>query len=388
MKRKVSILHFVFIVFFLFYAEIFGLKDPFKPVQREYRIPVYGFINSEGKFIINPRYETAEDFSDSLAMVSSPGSGLYFINKNGDTAFDNKFRIYKGFSEGYAIIVDNFKKGYIDTSGRVVIKPTFSIANDFSEGLASVCYPDGERNVINKNGEIVIKSLPFLGVTSFVEGLASATVSSERVYDKKKDPEMEIKIFKIGFIDKKGEMVIPAKFNLVYPFSEGMALVNVGGWISTHGIEQFIGGKYGFINKDGNMVIKPRYSRAGSFSEGLAVVFVDKQGWGYIDKRGNQIIKPKYEGASSFSEGLAAVEIKGKYGYIDNKGKMIIEPAFDLQGMFSEGLAAVKVGEKWGYIDKTGKYIVEPKFTEAYSFSEGLARVQLYVEDVNINSKQ
>ena len=48
------------------------------------------------------------------------------------------------------------KYGYIDTSGRWVIKPKFDYASYFSEGLAVVKI-NGKRGVIDKQGNLIVK---------------------------------------------------------------------------------------------------------------------------------------------------------------------------------------------------------------------------------------
>lgn len=68
-------------------------------------------------------------------------------------------------------------------------------------------------------------------------------------------------------------------------------------------------GRTGFIDLKGAMVIPPRFQFTYGFTEGLASVKVDG-GWGYIDAAGEFVIPPRFSRAYSFSEGLAAVEVK------------------------------------------------------------------------------
>ena len=140
------------------------------------------------------------------------------------------------------------------------------------------------------------------------------------------------------------------------------------------------GKKIGF-KKDGVVVIPAKYDYAWKFSEGLAAVAL-KGKWGYIDKSGKEVIPFKYDDASSFSQGLAAVALKGKWGYIDKTGKEVIPIKYDFVWPFSEGLAQVKLNGKWGYgymgyIDKTGKEVIPIKYDYAYDFRNGKAAVLL-----------
>ena len=172
---------------------------------------------------------------------------------------------------------------------------------------------------------------------------------------------------KWGFIDKSGREVILLKYDAAGSFSEGLAYIKIGG-------------KWGFIDKTGREVIPPKYNYANSFSYGLAPVQIGEK-WGFIDKTGREVIVPKYVEAGSFSEDLAPVKLGGKWGFIDKTGREVISPTFDITGSFTEGLAEVLIGDyqtgKWGFIDKTGRKIIPLKFDYAGPFSEGLASVQI-----------
>ncbi|HED6756268.1 TPA: WG repeat-containing protein, partial [Campylobacter coli] len=59
-----------------------------------------------------------------------------FLDKNGEFAIEPKFDNLGVFSEGLAGVGLNGKYGFIDKNGEFVIKPKFDEAWDFSEGLA------------------------------------------------------------------------------------------------------------------------------------------------------------------------------------------------------------------------------------------------------------
>ena len=148
---------------------------------------------------------------------------------------------------------------------------------------------------------------------------------------------------KFGFKDENGNIVIPAKYNFAYSFSEGLAMVSVNG-------------KWGFIDKNDNMVIPAKYDGAASFSEGLAKVSVnDKRG--FIDKNNNMVIPAKYDDAWSFSGGLAKVSVNGKWGFIDKNDNMVILAKYDDASSFSGSFAYVKLNGRWFYIDKNGNEV-------------------------------
>jgi hypothetical protein len=78
----------------------------------------------------------------------------------------------------------------------------------------------------------------------------------------------------------------------------------------------------GFINQKGEEVIPFIYRDAGFFSEGLAnVVSCNSDDSGYIDKKGNVIIPFIYSSTRPFSNGIAQVfDWNEKTGYINKQG--------------------------------------------------------------------
>src|ERR1051326_304233 len=260
------------------------------------------------------------------------------------------------------------KWGYIDGTGKIVIKPQFAWAEEFSEGLAAFENEDGKHGYIDETGKIVIEP-KFDNWTEFSEGLAAVSVD-----------------FDWGYIDKTGKWAIQPQFAGGRPFSDGLALVAV----PLNGKVSFPPGpeKHVFIDKTGKVVIDPKDDILnGTFSEGVGTVqFISNRGPDavLIDKTGKTIIAVQDIETRGFSEGLVPAKKNRKWGYVDTKGQFAIEPQFEEAHSFSEGLAAVLVGEKWGFIDHSGRLAIAPKFgmgsdSRHHDFSEGLALV--YFQD-------
>lgn len=114
---------------------------------------------------------------------------------------------------------------------------------------------------------------------------------------------------KWGFKDENGKIVIPAMYDMVYLFSEGLAPVKTNG-------------KYGFIDKNNIFIIPLMYDIAFWFSDGLALVKTNGK-WGFIDESNNFAIPAIYDNAYSFDNGRAEVKLNGRTFYIDKTGKEV-----------------------------------------------------------------
>lgn len=306
-----------------------------------------------------------------------------YINNLGKLIIKPQFDAADDFTDDLAKIKISDKYGFIDKTGKIIIKPELEDVNHFSEGLAVVKIL-GKYGFINKKGEVVIDP-QFDEANNFSDGFARVSENYGAVIKKTESSETRRK--KEGYIDKSGKYLIA--FNSAHitadldDFSEGLAVVRVNN-------------KYGYINKRGEKIIQPQFSYAWPFHEGIAWVFDSKYESGpfaplspdtkagCVDKNGDFVIPlQNFYWPNHFSEGLASVRIvdnngTSKFCYIDKTGKVIIKPQFDpFPGNFQEGLANVKVSGKYGYINKTGEFVIEPLFDNAADFKGGIAKVQV-----------
>jgi hypothetical protein len=118
---------------------------------------LYGFVDTEGREVMRPRFIYATYFSEDRAFASTPAQLLAIIDKTGSTVSDPKYEMADEFSEGVAAARVNGTWGYVDRSGSWAIAPQFTHADGFWHGLARVVWEDG-RGYIDKTGHTVWKS--------------------------------------------------------------------------------------------------------------------------------------------------------------------------------------------------------------------------------------
>ncbi len=228
-----------------------------------------------------------------------------------------------------------------------------------------------------------------------------------------------------GYVDGSGRSKIEPRFGRADDFSEGLAVVQLGGW-ETH-----------LIDVEGN-VVGAAYQSADRFMRGLAPVAIgDSDHWGYVDRAGEVRIPPKFADAQPFHGKLAMVRLKHRgmgrwltsdgelvgdpFGWypqaadktrfsegcawcwahideiaekpgawcVDEEGRQTLARKFHDVQAFSEGLAAViELGAtQWQYIDAEGNVVIATKFDEAFPFKEGRALVRIGKEHRLIDAK-
>jgi WG containing repeat len=234
--------------------------------------------------------------------------------------------------------------GYIDHSGRVVVKPTYAAGAYFSETLAAVCRGDGLSGFIDVDGETRIP-FRYHGLGLFHEGLCPIGQGSA-----------------VGYLHRSGRWQIKPRFAVAGRFSEGLAKVSLDG------------SSFGYVDRVGTFVVKPLYEQVGVFSNGLGAASQEGK-WGYVGRDGSVIIPFQFQGprAQVFTNGRAGVSIGGRWGFIDAGGNWVVMPQYEDVRRFNEGFAPVRHSEKWGVIDAAGRIRTTPRFDELGEFDQGMA---------------
>ncbi|MEM0994773.1 MAG: WG repeat-containing protein [Bacteroidota bacterium] len=178
-----------------------------------------------------------------------------------------------------------------------------------------------------------------------------------------KQSDFEEATYKWGYMNRAGIIQIPARFDDVRDFQQGLAAV------------QFKG-QWGFIDKKGNMVIEPQFKGVWAFQEGLARALTWEDKMGFINVVGKWVIPADYEQVQDFSGGLARVRLDGIYGYINKQGTLVIPTKFVQASNFENGLAKAKALKKYGLIDSTGNFIIEENYDKIDLPSAGLIRAK------------
>lgn len=215
---------------------------------------LFGYADSAGTMVIEPRFERAGQFLHGLAPVqieTESGDVAYgYIDTSGTMVIPAQFKTAAAFCEGLARVemtidgVDRF--GFIDRSGKMVIEPQYAAAWDFSQGLARVAViraPDlVGYGYVDRTGAMVIEPR-FESARDFSQGLAAVAIDD--VW---------------GYIDRTGAWVIEPRFTYALSFvASGLAAVDLGAPGTTSGEEASVDERYpslhqAYVNKDGAIV--------------------------------------------------------------------------------------------------------------------------------------
>lgn len=268
----------------------------------------FGIINRNGTFIVEPKYEYMEEFAEGLA-VAQKGSVYTVLNEKGQIVYDSPDYIGT-FSDGRAVIEKRVSSekllyGYIDTSGNMVIIPRYKYATPFENGRAVVKLDTGECAIIDRNGA-ALKTFDYSLMNDLSEGLAEFMPAQGK---------------KWGYVDENGKVVISPKFIDTYPFKGGMAVVNAA---PDYGINE-----YGVIDRSGGYLLKPEYNDIMNLGEGMLAA--------------GKAIDPDHPSMGSM------------YAIASRDGKLLTDFMYYDIGQFDNGVTYADNGKSTFFINKTGK---------------------------------
>jgi hypothetical protein len=193
----------------------------------------YGYVNTQGKVVIAPKYDDALAFSEDLAPVKVGGKWGY-IDKTGKMIISVQFASAKTFSEGLAAVSDGYNWGYIGSNGLFVITPQFEDAGTFSNKRAIVTL-SAKKGFINNDGKFEINPI-YDGLSDFHNGLALMQLRGT-----------------YGFLDAKGNMAINAQFAEATDFIGDVAVVKT--------FNQYGNNSYAIANESGTLITFPKLDK-------------------------------------------------------------------------------------------------------------------------------
>ena len=148
--------------------------------------------------------------AQGFTVARDEATGKYGYKANGIWIIDPEYDRAEAFSESMAVVRKDGKYGYIDVSGRLVIPVKYQDAGSFSAGLAPVCLY-GKYGYVDKSGEMVVP-FKYSYAFPFSEGLAAVELNG-----------------KVAYIGPDGKTVIPYMLDSGKPFKDGIAEVTVDG---------------------------------------------------------------------------------------------------------------------------------------------------------------
>ena len=260
-----------------------------------YEDGLYGYLDTKGYPRLKPQYTEAYDFEGELAVVSK--NDYYgVIDEFGTTLIPFKYEDLIYHSAGkYIALLDDYW-GIISLKGDTIVPFEYDFIGKPINGLSIIELED-QFNFLDTTGKFIF--------TELVE-----TYSEYRVLAQ----------FKNGY----AKTLSDRGFNLTN--KEGQKLFrsdweDVGSYSNIIAVKK--GGKWGYVNTKGQKVLPFEYSYAHSFKEDAAIVQLSPF-YGVINKKGEYLIDPLQEELRPLNDSVLIAKSLGKYGLITLEGDTLL----------------------------------------------------------------
>lgn len=290
--------------------------------------------------------------NDSTLFVIKKNDRYGYIDRNGKVVIEPRFRRANDFSEGVASVREDGLYGFIDPSGKFITAEKYDYADSFRNDLC-YAYIDGEDVIIDKREAIVLKE-PFSGIRLPKEQERNCVVYT--------------KTGKCGLWNlPNAKPVTDTIYRSINDFYKGVAVARL-----------YQSGAVAVLGNDGRYIVQPGiYREIGDFTEdGVALVEFDDDTEGAIDVNGTLLFRydaPNSYISGDFHSGYAVVTNYSspdgvcRTGYIGLNGKL----AYCSEGLkeahdFFGDRAIIETDEGYLLIDRRFRPVGTHIFSEAY----------------------
>lgn len=254
----------------------------------------WGFIDESGKKNIDFIYSSVSSFKEGLAVVIYKNQKADVINIDGRPVTPNAFDKIERISDISFRVVDKNKQGIMIGNGYMMRPCIFSDLGHFNEGVAYI-EMNGKMGFIDEGGKEVLPLIYDWVAPQFISGKILVRQGSNYYQ-----------------IDKSGKIL--------------NTLTNLN--VYENNIFTFVANrnnKWGFIDYKGDIVIPFIYDELVFLGNGLVLTKYGEK-YGFLQEiELTEIIPPIYDFVESRTDDeLIAVGMDGKYGFMNNKAELVI----------------------------------------------------------------
>lgn len=342
------------------------IKPQFPETVRGYVLPPV-LINESGLFGFVKNLKKNPDDPDDIkcGIVDIKGKIILPFEYEPEARTPGIVSFSPFFADGLSLVQNNVtgKSSYINNNGKIVFtlnqKLPVSFLNsrlshqpfNFSDGMCRIISSakidkynnityDGKWGFIDKTGKIIIK-MQYENVSDFYNGFAAVKKNG-----------------KVGLINKAGKEVIPIIYDVENELFDYTNKDYVNSRMKKGMISVGKKGKYGVVNFTGKTLIPFSYDEPLIYNSENGLFSAKKSGkFGYIDTKNRVIIPLKYQSITSFKNGISVVKYGKQYGAINKTGKIVIPYSFDSIYRMNDNLLYAYKGGITHFFNNSGKEI-------------------------------
>jgi hypothetical protein len=329
-----------------------------------------------------------------LALLSLAGSSAFSQNSRGQLL---PFK-------------DNYKWGYINFSGEVVIPASFDVAANF-EGNFAVVKEGEETGMISSSGKQLIPCM-YRNINIFSSNLIA--VKEKDLWGLVDSTNIPLlpqeyqsidmldyysfrlkKNFKYGLYNSLTKKILPCGFDTLALAPSGFFRLHIQGKIGMADSSHTVivepaydeikvekpalllrkNGFWGACNKAGRLGADAIWKNYKIVSDNFMMLRDANNLWALYSSEDNCVVtKSEYDDFNVLTKNLIVSGAHKRKGLINKHGKVLMEPLYD-QFAITKYFITVRSGQKWGIANLTGKMLHEPAWYKIGEFKDNVAVV-------------
>lgn len=339
-------------------------------ITKDYR---QGIVDLDGKVLLPFEYFIFRQNGTSLFLVMNEDK-LGLVDKHMrwvvPMEYDNPIECLECldmgafFSGGYAVLQKNGKYGAVDTTGKVIVPFKYDMQFIVNQKLGMLFFSDysdvehPKEYMTDFDGNLLIG--PYEQLEGFHEGLAAFSQNG-----------------KTGFIDPKGKVVLPCKYDYAWSFEGGYCVVGLNN-------------RPALIDKKGNVkyTFGPSEFCEATRWNGSVLITRHEEGWDYqygaIDRTGKVLVPCRYKWWCRLNDTyLAMLNEDESCDLYDRQGRLLKHYQqfggiiFDPEEVsdFNGEYFAVMQDSLWGIVDRNFNTVLPFRYKDASYIGNGCCRV-------------
>ena len=335
---------------------------------------IYGYINYEGKMLIEPEYESItrclENEDEEIYLVFMQ-NGKKGVIKDSKIIIKPRYQSVVYYDVSNIFIVNKNKKyGFYNNDGDEILKPdypSYSVAGNYisvKDEKGDMMLYDIHGNVVNTNTykSIIETDNPSYFIAQDEQGYYSVISKDFQIGNKYTSITYAFDNFFIfttednlyGVIDVYAGLEIAPEYDVIIALENVNALEARKGQtvdiyskkiekvltmhdavveaVSKEYVSIYSGTELKYINNVGELVSNTEVYKDLKLYSYQA----DDGKWGFVNKDGNVVVDCKYDVVTELNEyGFAGVFQENKWGVIDENGKVVVVPEYELVTYYS-----------------------------------------------------
>jgi hypothetical protein len=302
----------------------------------------YGYINQEGRLIINCLYDEASAFYDGAAIVASSGK-MGLINKKSETLTPFVFDEIFDPQQRTFIAKKDERYGVLNHLGKLVVALKYKDIQRLENG--ALMLEDSLGFYLSWADGVLFNAQPMVyeEIEQYLEG---QKVTPEVVTAVVPDSNLPIVFIKNGKKGLKlnGKEIVAATFEEILPFQATLAIAKKKG-------------KFGLIDATGKTILNFDYSSVRYLS-GLGYLIEQNGLLGIFELNQGFTIPISYEGIKPFEKTYLLVSNAGKDGLLTLTGKQVLDTKYQRIARFdTETLLLVQEDKIAYFLEKENRLI-------------------------------